>query len=198
MRVFLVLISLLFPLSQASAGVTEGDFFGYKLGSAYPISKSTKGYMQGLGSMVLFAEKPEMSTDFQRVELIVTPKTYTIANIYATVDFEDEAKAKAFALRYADLLGTLHGTKCPEHKAYLGEALSRICSGIYELSVNHFKPSDLKEKHKVQVGLKFSNTSAKGEIIIKQFSAELGELESEGKRQRLEDALKNRKMKGLE
>ena len=197
-RALLISVSLLFGSFVASAGVIEGDFFGYRLGAKYPIGKTTKGYMDVMGGVVLIAEKPEMPSDFERVELIVTPKTFTIANIFAVAEYADEAKAKSLASRYADLLETLHGSKCPPQIAYLGESLKRLCGSIYELTVSHFKPSSSKERHKVYVGLKFENSTEAGKRVLAQFESEIKQLEAEGKRQRLERAIKEQKMKGLQ
>ena len=199
MRSLLLVASLFGTLSSAIAGPVEGELFGYRLGAKYPIGDATRGYfMAFMGSMVVMAEKPEMPSDFERLELIATPKTFTIANIYAVAEFADEEKAKAFASRYADLLETLHGARCSPLKAYLEESLKRLCGGSFELTVHRFKPDKPSEKHKVHVALKFDNDSKAGKRIVAQFLSELKQLESEGKKSRLEKALKEQKLKGMQ
>ena len=69
---------------------------------------------------MLVAEKPEKSDDFQRVEIIASPKTFRIVNIYGIAELPDGKQANAFATQYPDLLDTAHGNKCPTTKAYLG------------------------------------------------------------------------------
>lgn len=177
----------------------EGELFGYRLGAKYKVGAETKGYFSNfMGQAVLVAEKPDMPSDFAQLELIATPKTFTVANIYASAEFEDEEKAKAFESRYADLLGTMYGSKCSALKAYLDEALKLLCSKKYELSVHRFKPDKPSEKHKVHVSLKFDNGSQAGKQVLAQFDAELKQLDAEGKKQRLNEALKAQRLKGMQ
>lgn len=194
MRLVFLMLSLLTALPTALAGPVEGDLFGYRLGAAYPVGADTKFMNFG----VVLAERPEMPSDFERVELITTPKTFTIANIYGIAEFKDVQGAEAFAARYADLLNTLHGRRCSSMEAYLGEALKLLCAGKYELSVHHFKPDNPSEKHKVHVGLRFNLDSEAGKGIEALFMSEFRQLESEGKKQRLDEALKEQKLKGMQ
>lgn len=147
---------------------------------------------------VVVAERPEVPSDFERVELITTPKTFTIANIYAIAQFEEEQRAEALAARYADLLDTLYGSKCVSMTAYLDEALKFLCAGRYVLTVHRFKPHKPSEKHTVHVGLTFDDGSEAGKRILAQAKSEFNQLESEGKEQRLERALKEQKLKGMQ
>lgn len=182
----------------AFGGPMEGELFGYRLGAKYTVTAETKGhFMAFLGQMVVIARRPEMPPDFGSLELITTPKTFTIANIYASAEFTEEDKAKAFESRYVDLLTTLYGPQCLALKAYLGEALKLLCSKRFVLTVHHFKPENVQEKHKVHVGLQIDNDSPAGKKMVAQFESELKQLEREGQKQRLEQALKEQKLKGL-
>ena len=194
----LLLASVFTALSAAHAGPLEGELFGYRLGTKYPISDATRGYFSFMGQAVLNTEKPEMPAGFDRVEVITTPKSFTIANIYAKAEFEDEAKAKTFETKYADLLRTMYGGKCSAIKAYLDEALKLGCSRSYELTVHRFKPDKPGEKHQVNVGLKFDNDSSAGKQILSQFKSELEALNTEAKRTRLDKALREQGLKGLQ
>ena len=182
----------------ALAGPIEGELFGYRLGSRYPATDDTKGYHSILGSTVILAEKPEKPADFQRVELITTPKTFTIINIYGIAEFLDEKQAKALAAQYADILDTAHGNKCPSTKAYLGESLKLVCEGQYVLTVAYYAPDKTDKKHKVHVGLTFDNMSRMGKLFTAQFDQEWKQLEAEGKTHRLEQAEKEQKLQGLQ
>lgn len=195
----LLTIAFLGTLQSAIAGPLEGDFFGYRLGTKYPVTDSTKGYfMAPMGSMVVYADNPEKPEEFKKVELITTPKTFTIANIYGVAEVTTEKEAKMMAARYADLLQSLHGAKCRPEKAYLGEALKLLCGGQYEMTVSHYKPNKNEKNYKVHVGLKFSNDVEPGKKIMVQFKREMDELEKEGKKQRLEKAIKEQKLRGLQ
>jgi len=193
-----LLASAVLASSLANAGPLEGDLFGYRLGAKYPVGDATRGYFSFMGQAVLLAEKPEAPPGFDRVELVTTPKTFTIANIYATAEFEDEFKAKAFEVKYADLLGTMYGPKCAATKAWLDEALKLICSKSFELTVHRFKPDKPGEKHKVHVGLKFDNDSTSGKKVLAQFKSEFATLDTEAKRTRLDKALREQRLKGLQ
>ena len=195
---FLLLASAILVLSVAHAGPLEGELFGYRLGTKYPVGDATRGYFSFMGQAVLSAEKPEVPTGFARVELITTPKSFTIANIYANAEFGDEAKAKEFERKYAELLRTMYGGKCPAVKAYLDETLKLACSRSYELTVHRVKPDKPGEKHQVHVGLKFDNDSPAGKKILSQFKSEFETLDTEAKRARLDKALREQGLKGLQ
>lgn len=198
-RPFFVSMLLCGAWPAAFASPIEGDLFGYRLGAKYAVTAETRGYfMAFLGQMVVTAQRPEMPPDFEKLELVTTPKTFTIANIYATAEFADEEKARAFESRYADLLSTLYGSKCSPLKAYLDEALKLLCSKRFVLTVHRFKPDKAEKKHIVHVGLQIENDSPTGKQIVAQFDAELRQLEREGKKQRLEQAMKEQKLKGLQ
>ncbi|MCA2969296.1 MAG: hypothetical protein O9345_04375 [Burkholderiaceae bacterium] len=112
-------VLLMVPLiscSVAAAGVQDGDLFGYRLGTRYVATEQTRGYTFGMESVAIVADKPVKSEDFTRVELIVTPKTLTIGNIYGVREFDKEGDAKRFAAQYTDLLNTVHGKNCQPTK----------------------------------------------------------------------------------
>lgn len=199
-RGLLLAISFVAAVQSALAGPAEGDFFGYRLGNTYPVTDSTKGNFMGLlGQAVVVAEKPDKSDDFMRVEVITTPKSFTIANIYGVAEVANEKEAKAMSIRYADLLQSLHGSTCTPDKAYLGEALKLLCGrGQYEMTVSHYSPNKNETKFKVHVGLKFANDSESGKKLLKQFKDEQAQLEREGKKYRLEKAMKEQKLRGLQ
>jgi hypothetical protein len=189
---------LLFGSLAAHAGPLEGELFGYRLGSKYPVGEATRGYFSFMGQAVLNAEKAEMPAGFDRVEVITTPKSFTVANIYAKAEFDDEAKAKEFEAKYAELLRTMYGPKCPSMKAYLEEALKIRCAKTYELTVHRFKPDKPGEKHQVHVGMKFDDESQAGKKILSLFKTEFDQLDSEAKRSRLDKALREQGLKGLQ
>jgi hypothetical protein len=90
MRILLVVIAFLLSCTGTFAGPPEGELFGYKLGSKYPITDSTQGRFTIMGAMAIVADNPEKSEDFQRVELITSPKTFTIANIHGIAEVGSE------------------------------------------------------------------------------------------------------------
>ncbi|MCA9423205.1 MAG: hypothetical protein KC592_19455 [Nitrospira sp.] len=198
MRMLLVVIAVLWFWKGASAGPPEGELFGYKLGSKYPITDSTQGYFSLMGAIVVIADKPEKSDDFRRVELITSPKTFTIANIHGIAEAVGKKEAEDIAARYADLLKTLHADKCLEEEAAPYETLSLLCGGCYELYVAQFSPRENEKEHKVYVGLRFSHECATSKEILAQMKRERAELETEGKLHRLEQARKEQKLRGLQ
>lgn len=197
-RATTLLFLALWGAGQACAGALDGDLFGYRLGAKYPVTNDTRGRLDIMGAMQLLAEKPDMPPDFERVELIATAKTFTIGNIYGVADFKDEESAKSFELRYADLLDTMYGTKCAPLKAYLEEKLKLLCAGKYVLTVHRFKPGTTQGPHRVHIGLQVTNESAIWKQFEKQFKSEIEQLENEAKKARLEQAQKDKKLKGLQ
>lgn len=198
MRMLLVVSAVLWLCKSAFAGPPEGELFGYKLGSKYQATDSTIVKLHTLlRTITVIAENPKKSDDFQRVELIITPKTFTIANIYGIAEAVGKKEAEDIAERYADLLKTLHADKCPEEEAAPYETLSLLCEGGYELSVAKFSPDESEKKYKVHIGLKTSNESTAGKEIRTQNKREWAQLETEGKLDRLEQARKEQKLRGL-
>ena len=196
--ILLVVVTVFGWLPAVLASPIEGDLFGYRLGSRYPVTDHTKGRFTFMGAAVLMAEKPEKSDDFQRVEISASPKTFRIANISGVAEFPDETQAKAFARQYADLLDTTHGNKCPSLKADLGESLMLICGGQYELTVSYYVPDKIDRKHMVHVGLRFASESMAGKQIEAQIRQEIEELIAEGKKPRFEKAKEGEKLRGLQ
>jgi hypothetical protein len=186
----------MFGLSMiAMAGPIEGELFGYRLGSRYPATDDTKGGQHPFGSALILAEKP---TDFQRFEIIATPKTFTIVNIDGIAEFSDEKQAEALAAQYPDILDTAHENKCRPEKSFLGESLKRVCGGQFELRVNYFGLDKTDEKHKVHVGLTFDNMSNAKKRVDTQMDQEIKALEAEGKMPRFEQARKEQRLRGLQ
>lgn len=199
MRMLLVVFAVLCFCKGAYAGPPEGELFGYKLGSKYPATDNTIVKLHTLlRTITVIAENPKKSDDFQKVELIITPKTFTIANIYGIAETENKKEAEDIAARYSDLLKTLHADKCPEEEAAPWESLRLLCEGHYELSVAKFSPDGSEKQYKVQVGLKTSNESAEGKEIRAKNKREWAQLETEGKLYRLEGARKEQKLRGLQ
>lgn len=152
-RTALVCLAM-FIASSVRAGPLEGELFGYKLGTRYPVTALTKGSFSSLGHWVVIAEKPEKPKDLARVEMTTTAKTYTIGNIYGNTEFPEEGPAKALADKYTDLLSSLYADKCLPLEKYLKETLKMRCNE-YELAVYHFKPDSPTGKHTVQVSLTY-------------------------------------------
>ena len=201
MRILLVVMTVLWFCPDAFAGPPEGELFGYKLGSKYPVTDSTQGSWNSfMEKMTVFAENPEKSDDFQRVELITTPKTFTIGNILGIAEVESEKEAKDIAARYTDLLKTLYGDKCPAEEAnpYATYSLLKLlCAERYVLSVDQFLLKNEK-KYLVHVSLRFSEEKAAGKEMVALMKRELAQLKAEGKLYRLEEARKKQKLRGLE
>lgn len=198
MRSFVTTLLLLIGTSAAFAGPIEGEFFGYRIGSRYPVTDHTQGRLTAMGGLEILTEKPEKPADFQWVKIIATPKTFTIANIYGIAEFSDEKEAKSLATQYADLLSAAHGDKCRPIKAYLGEGLELLCGGQYELSVRYYASDKSEQKYKVHVGLKTDSESKNGKRVQAQFKHEMEQLEAEAKAYRLDKAKKEQKLRGLE
>lgn len=197
-RIAVSLFVLLGRFTIAMGSPIDGELFGYQLGSRYPVTNDTKGRPSIWGAAEILAEKAEKPVEFQRVEMITTPKTFTIVNIYGIAELPDEKQAKAFAAQYADLLSAAHGSKCSPAKAYLGESLKLVCKGQYELTVHYFGPDKIDNKHKVHVGLTFDDVSKAWTRIHAQMEQEIKQLEAEGKTNRLEQARKEQKLRGLQ
>jgi len=192
----------LLSCNGAFAGPPEGELFGYKLGSKYPATDSTPAKWHTLlQTLTVVADNPEKSDEFQRVELMITPITYTIGKIIGIAEVVSEKEAKDIAARYTDLLETLHVDKCPAEKTNLFETyifLKLLCAERYELSVAQFPPDKNEKKYEVHVGLKTSDESAAGKEIRAQSKREWAQLVTEGKLHRLEDARKELQLRGLE
>jgi hypothetical protein len=198
MSIFLVILAVLLSWTGVFAGPLEGELFGYKLGSKYPATDDTQVAIHSfLRTITVVADNPEKSDNFQRVELIITPYTYTIGRIYGIAELASEKEAKDMASHYADLLKTLHGEQCPEEEGAVWKTLRLICSGEYELEVYHSSPKG-ENKHQVYIDLGVTPESSTGKDLVAQNIKEWAQLETEGKLYRLEQAIKEGKLSGLQ
>jgi len=173
--------------------------FGYRLGERYPVGESTRGYYSGNKSIVVLAEKP-VPAGFTRLEVITTAKTFTIGNIYAIAEFEDEEKAKAFESRQVEMGSTLSGGKCPPIKATIKESLRVLCGGSFELAVLRVRKNPIIRKHAVQVSMRFDSEgrSRTGRRFDALYDEEMRQLEREGKKPRLIKALQEQRLKDMQ
>jgi hypothetical protein len=136
-------------------GDVEGMMFGYRLGARYAVAQPTSRRALDSGAEVLVADKPIAPDGFDRVELIVTPKTKTIGNVYARAEVVDEGVALALAERQATMLMNLYGNRCVQKSPYLpSQHLVLVCGAQFEISVNRFSEKTSEGKRVVQVNVK--------------------------------------------
>jgi hypothetical protein len=183
----------------AMAGPLEGELFGYRLGDKYPVGPQTKFEAGDLiAAKLIVAENSEKPEGIGSVKLMVTPKTFTIFYIYADSEFPDEKTAKAFADDYAQLLSTKYGSKCVQRKTDPEWGpLALVCSKQYELSVRYFiAPERSPERIGVRIELSADGGSVSQSLSGKLVAEDL-ELKTKAKKQGLEKAQKEQRLKGL-
>lgn len=182
----------------ASAGVTDGDLFGHRLGARLATSPSTMGYWSQ-GRAVIIVDKPEIPPEFEKLELLATPKSYTIGTIYATKSLPERSAAFALAGKYRDLLPTLYAEQCARERDGSGGLILNMRCGQYQLSIQLFSPDRQNPSgpYTVQVGLTMADETRVGYDWQMLLDQERDAADKEGRQQRLEQARKDRSLRGF-
>ncbi len=199
MKTFILTLLLISLNTSAIAGPPKGELFGYRLGDKYPVGPQTE-FEAGdfIAAKLIVAEKPEKPDNFGTVKLMVTPKSFTIFYVYADSEFPNEKTAKVFADSYAQLLNKKYGSKCVQRKTDPEWGpLALVCSSQYELSVRYFvAPGKSPERIGVRIGLEAVGGTASQSLSGKLVSEGM-QLETQAKKESLEKAQRDQRMKGL-
>ena len=156
-------------------GDVEGMMFGYRLGTRYAVEQSTAQRALDSGAEILVADKPIVPDGFDRVELIVTPRTKTIGNVSARTEVVDEGAALALAERHATMLMSLYGDRCVRKAPYLpSQHLVLVCGEQFEISVNRFSAKTSEGKRVVQVNIKLDTDTGPHRRWVGLLREELG------------------------
>jgi hypothetical protein len=182
----------------ASAGVTDGDLFGHRLGARLATSPSTMGYWSA-GRAIIIVDKPEIPPEFEKLELLTTPKTYTIGNIYATKSLPERTAAFALADKYKDLLPTLYREQCVRERDGFGGVVLELRCGQYQLTIQIYSPDRQNPNglYSVQIGLTMARETRVGYDWQMLLDEEVDAVDKEGRQRRLEQAKKDRSLRGF-
>lgn len=183
---------------NASAGITDGDLFGHRLGARVVTSPSTLGYWSQ-GRAIIIVDKPEIPPEFEKLELLTTPKTYTIGNIYASKSLPERTAAFTLADKYKDLLPTLYREQCVRERDGFGGTVLDMRCGNYQLSIQVFSPDrqNPNNPYTVQIGLTMARETRVGYDWQMLLDEEVDAVDKEGRQRRLEQARKDRSLRGF-
>lgn len=183
---------------NASAGITDGDLFGHRLGARVVTSPSTLGYWSQ-GRAIIIVDKPEIPPEFEKLELLTTPKTYTIGNIYASKSLPERTAAFTLADKYKDLLPTLYREQCVRERDGFGGTVLDMRCGNYQLSIQVFSPDrqNPNNPYTVQIGLTMARETRVGYDWQLLLDEEVDAVDKEGRQRRLEQAKKDRSLRGF-
>jgi hypothetical protein len=183
---------------NASAGITDGDLFGHRLGARVVTSPSTLGYWSQ-GRAIIIVDKPEIPPEFEKLELLTTPKTYTIGNIYASKSLPERTAAFTLADKYKDLLPTLYREQCVRERDGFGGTVLDMRCGNYQLSIQVFSPDrqNPNNPYTVQIGLTMARETRVGYDWQLLLDEEVDAVDKEGRQRRLEQARKDRSLRGF-
>lgn len=183
---------------NASAGITDGDLFGHRLGARVVTLPSTLGYWSQ-GRAIIIVDKPEIPPEFEKLELLTTPKTYTIGNIYASKSLPERTAAFTLADKYKDLLPTLYREQCVRERDGFGGTVLDMRCGNYQLSIQVFSPDrqNPNNPYTVQIGLTMARETRVGYDWQMLLDEEVDAVDKEGRQRRLEQARKDRSLRGF-
>ncbi|HRH87500.1 MAG TPA: hypothetical protein PLO41_11680 [Rubrivivax sp.] len=151
---------------------------------SYKVSGKTKW----IAPLALVAENPIMPTEFDRVELGVTPATFAIWIIRGVVKTDSVERAEAIGIRYSALLSEMYGPKCKILGDFVYVKGSQfICSDKYELSIRWNTLG-------FEMELQYRFGSPEAERIHSMIDKE----EDTAKRRRLNDARNRGELRGLQ
>jgi hypothetical protein len=132
MKTILLLVLILAAISPANAGARQGDLFGYRLDSRYPLTSKTRTGMSGLFRYV-YAENATMPETISEVTLLTTPKSLRIAAITGIRSFRDTAAAWRFFNVLAPMLASHYNIRWRDNRKRNG--VEAILSSQYRLSL---------------------------------------------------------------
>lgn len=108
-RTSLAAISIaLLPLAAFSQA-TEGEMFGFKVGSVLKSYDASELEIEWFGFPYVTKTSEQMAEEFSHLQIIVTPVSGTIMGLRAVADFEVEEPARAFAERLRQALTVQFG-----------------------------------------------------------------------------------------
>jgi hypothetical protein len=119
-------------LSSVNADARQGDLFGYRLGTRYPMTTNTRTGMSGIFRYVEAenATKPETISE---VTLLTTPKTLQIVAVSGRRSFRDTAEAWHFFNVLTPMLASHYNIRWRDNRTQNGVEV--ILSSRYRLSV---------------------------------------------------------------
>lgn len=184
--------------TAASAAVTDGDLFGHRLGTRLATTPTTMGFWSQ-GRAVIIVDKPEIPPEFEKLELLTTPKTYTIGNIYATKSLPERTAAFTLAEKYRDLLPTLYREQCVRERDGFGGVVLDMRCGQYQLTIQIYSPDRQNPNglYTVQIGLTMAKETRVGYDWQVLLDEEMDAVDKEGRQRRLEQAKKDRSLRGF-
>lgn len=184
--------------TAASAAVTDGDLFGHRLGTRLATTPTTMGYWSQ-GRAVIIVDKPEIPPEFEKLELLTTPKTYTIGNIYASKSLPERTAAFTLAEKYRDLLPTLYREQCVRERDGFGGVVLDMRCGQYQLTIQIYSPDRQNPNglYTVQIGLTMAKETRVGYDWQVLLDEEMDAVDKEGRQRRLEQAKKDRSLRGF-
>ena len=182
----------------ASAGITDGDLFGHRLGARVQTTPSTLGYWSQ-GRAIIIVDKPEIPPEFEKLELLTTPKTYTIGHIYASKSLPERTAAFTLADKYKDLLPTLYREQCVRERDGFGGVVLDMRCGQYQLSIQVYSPDRQNPSgpYSVQIGLTMARETRVGYDWQMLLDEERDAVDRAGRQARLEQAQKDRSLRGF-
>jgi hypothetical protein len=127
-----LLVALGSAISPANAGARQGDLFGYRLDSRYPMTSKTRTGMSGPFRYV-YAEHATMPETISEVTLLTTPKSLRIVAITGIRSFNDRATAWRFFNVMAPMLAAHYNISWRDNRKRNG--VEAILSSTYRLSL---------------------------------------------------------------
>ncbi|KRC14825.1 hypothetical protein ASE31_08765 [Acidovorax sp. Root217] len=178
--------------------MTDGDLFGHRLGARLATTPTTMGYWSQ-GRAIIIVDKPEIPPEFEKLELLTTPKTYTIGNIYATKSLPERTAAFTLAEKYRDLLPTLYRGPCVRERDGFGGVVLDMRCGQYQLTIQIYSPDRQNPNglYTVQIGLTMAKETRVGYDWQVLLDEEMDAVDKEGRQRRLEQARKDRSLRGF-
>lgn len=214
-RTSLAAISIaLLPLAAFSQA-TEGEMFGFKVGSVLKSYDASELEIEWFGFPYVTKTSEQMAEEFSHLQIIVTPVSGTIMGLRAVAEFETEEPARAFAERLNQALTAQFGpsilcfvepgTGFENHPCYTIEGaaprfsdfrdidLYQASLGDYDLHLNFYGASAAKsDEFEVQLAFVTAEGTPMFTSIMELFGQEAEEFDAAAR-----DALLERERGGV-
>lgn len=161
--------------TELMSDVFKGKFLSFQIGLSFvETDQITNRRTLDGGATTFLTMRPSPPLGLTRIEIIASPKSLTVGNIYASADFQIEADAMTVAESYAKALKKLYEASCQQGHSFPNprRLLLLVCDEKYEIQVAYYPPNHRKQSWVVHVGLKSSIDTLYGQSLKQLFILE--------------------------
>jgi hypothetical protein len=113
-----------------------GSLFGYQIGKKYEGTDPKVRFDQITQTLIVSAEKPQLATPLQYLDLYVTPVSGTILGIHGIAEFAKESDAITASKTLVNIIEKLVSVDCVKKQRQSGQDTVFQCGRDFEISLS--------------------------------------------------------------